>query len=385
MKQHWSLDREITSFILSSEELKLVNTRYKLTRIGFAALFKYFQLFHQFPTNKSQIPPDMLHFLSKQLNLSLNSYYTYILDSKTARKHKQEILDFFGFKEEQDEDREFIRTWLYNRIYEYNLDATLLKKQLYIKYRTEKIVAPPEWQINQLVQQLIFQREQDFYQETYNKLSTSALKKIDDLLDYWGHLENQESGSNEDETSEITFRKLTMGPGRLSQATLFIELDKLKTLLALELPMNLFSEIPPKVLQKYRLRATSEDKTELQRHKNPIRYTLLATFFWLKIKELNDNLIELLITLIHKIDGRAEKKVKMEMILEVKKVFGKNKMLIDLLETALQNPEGTIKDTLFPVVKPQILEDIVKELKYKKSMYQQKVHWKIRNSYSSSY
>ena len=36
MKQHGNLDREITSFILSSEELKLVNARYKLTRIGFA-------------------------------------------------------------------------------------------------------------------------------------------------------------------------------------------------------------------------------------------------------------------------------------------------------------------------------------------------------------
>ncbi|WP_244306156.1 DUF4158 domain-containing protein [Bacillus cereus] len=301
MKQHWNLDREITSFILSSEELKLVNARYKLTRIGFAALLKYFQLFHQFPTKKSQIQSDMLHFLSKQLNLSLNSYHTYILDSKTARKHKQEILDFFGFKEEQDEDREFIRTWLYNRIYEYNLDATLLGKQLYIKYRTEKIVAPPEWQINQLVQQLIFQREQDFYQETYNKLSASTLKKIDDLLDYWGHLENQENGSNEDETSEITFRKLTMGPGRLSQATLFTELDKLKTLLALELPMNLFSEIPSKVLQKYRLRATSEDKTELQRHKNPIRYTLLATFFWLKASPyMPINLrIDTILTFVH--------------------------------------------------------------------------------------
>ncbi len=33
---------------------------------------------------------------------------------------------------------------------------------------------------------------------------------MDDLLDYWGHLENQESGSNEDKTSEITFRKLTL-------------------------------------------------------------------------------------------------------------------------------------------------------------------------------
>lgn len=63
-------------------------------------------------------------------------------------------------------------------------------------------------------------------------------------------------------------------------------------MLALELPMNLFSEIPPKVLQKYRLRATSEDKTELQRHKNPIRYTLLATFCWLKIKELNGKICD---------------------------------------------------------------------------------------------
>ena len=52
MKQHGNLDEKLL-FILSSEELKLVNARYKLTRIGFAALLKYFQLFHQFPTKKS--------------------------------------------------------------------------------------------------------------------------------------------------------------------------------------------------------------------------------------------------------------------------------------------------------------------------------------------
>ncbi|MDG0949863.1 DUF4158 domain-containing protein [Bacillus paranthracis] len=308
MKQQLNINEEIEAFMLNPQELALVTSRHKTTRVGFAVLLKYFQLEYCFPSGKSEVPKNMLHFIAKQLQLPLELYSSYQFDSRTIHRHKQEILQFFGFKEEQDKDREFIQTWLYNRVYEYNLDANLLKKHLYIKYRTEKIVAPSEWQINQLVQQLIFQREQDFYQETYKNLSTSTLKKIDALLDYWGHLENQESDPNESETSEITFRKLTMGPGRLSQATLFTELDKLKTLLALELPMNLFFKIPPKVLQKYRLRAISEDKTELQRHKNPIRYTLLATFFGLKIKELNDNLIELLITLIHKIDGRAEKK-----------------------------------------------------------------------------
>ena len=97
MKQHGNLDREITSFILSSEELKLVNARYKLTRIGFALYLSIFNCFIN-SQRKSQIPSEMLHFLSKQLNLSLNSYHTYILDSKTARKHKQEILDFLVSK-----------------------------------------------------------------------------------------------------------------------------------------------------------------------------------------------------------------------------------------------------------------------------------------------
>lgn len=75
----------------------------------------------------------------------------------------------------------------------------------------------------------------------------------------------------------------------------------------------------------------------------------------------------------------------MELILEVRKVFGKNKILVNLLQAVLENPEGKIKDTLFPIVSPLVLKDLIKELKYKQSIYQEKVHWRIRNSYSSSY
>lgn len=142
----------------------------------------------------------------------------------------------------------------------------------------------------------------------------------------------------------------------------------------LELPDDLFNSIPPRILKRYRLRAVSEEKRELRRHQPAIRYTLLATFFWSRIKEIADSLIEVLITLIHKIDARAEKKVKKELILEVKKVHGKNDILISLLEAALQNPDGIIKDILFSFVDTDTLENIIKELKYKKSVYQEKVY-----------
>ncbi|WP_254260300.1 hypothetical protein [Listeria fleischmannii] len=58
---------------------------------------------------------------------------------------------------------------------------------------------------------------------------------------------------------------------------------------------------------------------------------------------------------------------------------------MELLETAIQKPNGTIKDTLFSIADPTVLQDIATELKYRNSIYQEKVHWRIRNSYSSSY
>ncbi|MFS1512204.1 hypothetical protein VQL36_07200 [Chengkuizengella sp. SCS-71B] len=71
--------------------------------------------------------------------------------------------------------------------------------------------------------------------------------------------------------------------------------------------------------------------------------------------------------------------------MEVKKVHGKNDILIFLLKAALENPDGIVKDILFLLVDKNTLESIIKELKYKNSVYQEKVYWKIRTSYSSSY
>ena len=54
---------------------------------------------------------------------------------------------------------------------------------------------------------------------------------------------------------------------------------------------------------------TSEDIRELRRHPETIRYTLLSAFFWIRQREITDNLIELLIQIIHKISVIAERKI----------------------------------------------------------------------------
>ncbi|SUV11423.1 transposase Tn3 family protein [Cytobacillus firmus] len=101
--------------------------------------------------------------------------------------------------------------------------------------------------------------------------------------------------------------------------------------------------------------------------------------------EITDNLIELLIQIIHRINVRAERKVEKEILNDLRRVSGKTSILFNMAEQALSNPDGIIKEVLYPVVSEQTLKDLVKEFKHTGLAYREKVHTVIRSSYSTHY
>jgi len=178
---------------------------------------------------------------------------------------------------------------------------------------------------------------------------------------------------------------LRSDPGRICLESVFNEINKLQIIRKLNLPDNLFGNIPPKVLKGYKQRVSSELLGEIRRHPDEIRYSLLAVFFWLRGREITDNLVELLIAIIHKIDVKAEKRVEQEMIKDFKKISGKNSILRNMAELSVENPDGIIKDVIYPFYSKEILADLVKELKIKNSSFQKKVYTLMKNSYSKHY
>ncbi|MGB3511174.1 MAG: Tn3 family transposase [Microcoleaceae cyanobacterium] len=147
----------------------------------------------------------------------------------------------------------------------------------------------------------------------------------------------------------------------------------------------MFNNISLKVLQTYASRAATEHPRELRWHPEPIRYTLVAAFCWLRLREVTDNLIDLLIRIIHGISRRAEKKVDTELIKDFKKVSGKTNLLYQMANASLEHPDGAIKEVIYPVVSEKTLKDLVKEFKSSGTVYHQKVHTNIRSSYSRHY
>ena len=174
-------------------------------------------------------------------------------------------------------------------------------------------------------------------------------------------------------------------PGRAGLESVFKEINKLRMIRSLELLDDLFKDIPHKVLKKYRQRVSTEDIREFRRHPAPIRYTLLSAFFWLRSMEISDNLVDLLIQIIHRIGVRAERKVEKEILKDLRRVNNKYGILFNLAQTAINHPDGIIKEVLYPVVNEQTLKDLVKEFKQTGPAYREKVHTVIRASYGSHY
>src|SRR5262249_40087594 len=91
-----------------------------------------------------------------------------------------------------------------------------------------------------------------------------------------------------------------------------------------------------------------------------------------------------LLEIVHHIASRAETRVEQQLIEELKRVAGKNGLLFRLAEAAL-DPDGVIKEVLYPVVSEQKLRDLVKEFKSTGPAYRKQMQTVMRNSWRSHY
>jgi len=97
--------------------------------------------------------------------------------------------------------------------------------------------------------------------------------------------------------------------------------------------------------------------------------------------------VELLISTVHRIGARAEKKVTEQLINAFKKVSGKENILFKLAEASLCTPEGTVRQVVFPAVSggEATLRELVHEFKTRGPVYRCTVQTTLKASYTNHY
>lgn len=181
------------------------------------------------------------------------------------------------------------------------------------------------------------------------------------------------------------FAFLKTDPGAVGLGSFLTEIEKLKRIRAVGLPTNFMMGKSSKLVKTYRHRAATETPYLLRQHKDSIRYTLMAAFCIQRSQEITDSLIEILATIIKRIDNRAEKRINQELIEEFKKVSGKTNLLYRIAEVSIAEPNGVIEQVIFPMVSLKTLKDLVAEYKGTGLAYKRRVHDVMRASFANHY
>jgi hypothetical protein len=307
VKWHWQEEGLRDNWLLNAEELNLMAGRTGHGRLGLAVMLKFYQYQGRFPVMIKELPVDVVRFLAKQVGASSSDLEQYRWEGRTAKRHRSEILSFLGIRRMTNEQMQAMLLWLNNDLLPLDYSLEQLLEQVADWLRAQRIESPGPSRLDRLLRSEMHAFETALLGQITGQLTKDTRATIDALLASGD--ETSPDSPMKGDKGDTGFAQLRMDPGRASLDSVFQELAKLKRIRELGLPEAVLSAVPPKWLQKFRLRAGVVTTWDLRRHPSTIRYGLVAAFCWQRQQEIIDSLIDLLIQIIHKIGTRAETKV----------------------------------------------------------------------------
>ncbi len=378
MARNLGLDEVVDHFTLVGDEVDQLRNKAGGTRLGFALNLKFLLWRGRFPRGRHELADDAVAHVARQVDVAAVEIDSYDFSARTAQRHRSEIRRYTGYRECSVADAETLATWLATGVAEGERQEDRIRDHLVARCRAELIEPPSADRITEIVRSALHQAEQALFRRVVDRLGPAAAVHIEALV------AAGDAAEGLDETDVLS--RVKASPGNVSLDSMLAEIDKLTAVRAAGLPVGLFADVAPTVVAGWRARAGVESPSHVRDHPRPTRLTLLAALLFLREREITDTLVELLISTVHRINARSEKKVVEEFVKDFKRVTGKDNLLRKIAEASLEGPDDTVRQVIYPVVGGEsTLRDLVAEYRSKGTEYQRNKRRVFKASYTNHY
>lgn len=380
MKRDWEIPELQEYWTLQPGELNLLASKNDENRLGLALLLKFFQIEGRFPATKSEIPRKCAAFVAEQIDIPVSAffkYFDYDSDKRNVMYQRAQIRDYTGFRECTVDDSKKVTKWLRNNILPQGNTEEQIRVATYQRFMELRLEPPERSRIDRLVKSAVDSHDKLVLQKIMDKIPKAALPWFDALLI---NKEDEPPGSE-----ALNMSDLREEPGKANVKNLIREMDKLDCLREIRLPKNILAGLSPRMLTLYKQRVATEPLRELRRHPDHKKYPLLAIYCQLRAEEFTDTLVQMLFQITNGVDRHSENRVVKEYVADIKRVRGKPELLFRIANAAVGNPDGIVRDVIFPVVGEQTLKDLIAEFKASGPYFTQQVLAKATASYKHHY
>ena len=299
-----------------------------------------------------EIAPTYLARVARQLGLVPPAAARRTAPARTLKRYRAEIRARFGTRQATVRDADDLVGWLRDHVVATTRDIDDLASGLEAQCRTLGLEPPSARRARRIARSAVRAYDEQFCARIHGHLPIAARARLDALL---------RPRAPTPAAAPIVW--LRSDPGRPSLNSLREEMAKLELLRGLGLagrPVRRGAAARDRALSSARCRRGPARAPPPRR---AARLTWLAAFAHLRTRAITDGLVDLLIETIHQIGARAERKVERELIEDLKRVTGKPTLLFDIAEASLAEPDGRVRDVVFPVAGEQTLRDLVREKK----------------------
>jgi TnpA family transposase len=371
MQQLWLSEELVERWSLGPEELALLLGKADTGKLGFAVQLAFYEQYARFPKDDSEIAPAVIAHLADQIGVPAAMLDDYDWAGRTGRRHRQLILDFLAVVPFDGAAETAFRAWLAEEVLPGEPNSAALEEQIGAWFARRRVTRPGAYRLDRLVASAHAAQDERAFRMVAAYFDAETRRRLDWLL--------------ADDGTGAAFSRLQADPGRVGLESLLAEIGKLDIVRSLRLPPDILKRHHPELVKRFRRRVATEAAWELRRHPEHIRLPLLVFYCVPREAEIVDGLVELLLEITHRITVRAERRVAEELLEEYRQVRGKTGILFRVAEAAVGNPDGIVREVIFPVVGAETFEALVKEHQASGNPQNRRIHTAIRASYGSYY
>ena len=372
-------------WMLSAEQLDLFAGMTDKGRLSLAVQLKFMELHGRFPERHDELPPTAIAWVASQLGVSAEGFSAFKLDARQGRRHRRAIRELLGFRPATASDLERLSLWLSSEALPLDPQVRHGRDLALDWLRAQQVEPPALDHLDRVIRSSVHRYETGMQEAICFRLTAETKADIDRLLAGDDPDEEDSQASVATRAEAVSFAHLKTDPGKASLDSLLACIAKLQRIDSLGLNEGLFIDAPAKFIDQFRRRCAAESIRELRRHSPAIRYSMVAMFCWRRRQQLTDALVDLLLQLIHNLGNRAEKRIDQRQFATFKKIRGKAHLLFKLAEATVDQPDGIVKEVVYPVVSQKNLQELVAEFKAVGFEFEREVQETMRASYGHHY
>lgn len=263
-----------------------------------------------FTRDLAEIPGDAQTYVGDQLGLDSAAPYSVLRD--TARRHQLEILRHLGFRRATERDRETLRDWLKSKRGGRDAHFEDWAVTGYRRSLQHSVFIPSD----KIMGRTVRSARKAFCDALFKQIAERLSQETTSALD----------ACHSDPFLPTGFQRIKDDTGAATLENVLMALTKLVFLQRLDLPFDMLVDIDRRWISRIARQVEGETASEMRRHEKSHRSALVAFYLMQRRAQLADELIDLLLEIVHRMSTRSRRMVVQKIAADIGAVHGKERL-----------------------------------------------------------